>query len=335
MSYETESEDFAFDGSGVALAEPEQRLPAGPERPAPAAEPDVLEQVPKPQWLGQQPVEGAAKQPVYFDLETAADEERMHLFGLPEIREPEPETELASCPPVNELLALTVTGFRDALAKFRPPVEWLAAASAGERQAPKPRQGVLDLIRATADSDPTVAYNAARAERRKLLATTPEFCRIVAVGWAVGSQPPRSIVVEEGEPMIELEVLKFLWRLFRHAQPIIGFNCLHFDLPVLFARSAILGVPSSRSFDLKPWGRDVVDLFAIRFPKGPGAAGGGRPAKLKELARVYGVEVPAGDTDGGDVERLLRESPHLLRQYVESDVAVTRDLHRKWAGYFC
>jgi hypothetical protein len=104
---------------------------------------------------------------------------------------------------------------------------------------------------------------------------------------------------------------------------------------VLFARSAILGVPSSRSFDLKPWGRDVVDLFAIRFPKGPGAAGGGRPAKLKELARVYGVEVPAGDTDGGDVERLLRESPHLLRQYVESDVAVTRDLHRKWAGYFC
>ena len=48
-----------------------------------------------------------------------------------------------------------------------------------------------------------------------------------------------------------------------------------------------------------------------------------------------GVPVPAGDTDGSDVERMLAEDPAAVHRYVQSDVEVTRALHRKWSGVFC
>jgi len=57
--------------------------------------------------------------------------------------------------------------------------------------------------------------------------------------------------------------------------------------------------------------------------------------KLKQLCKLYGIEVPAGDVDGSQVLDLMRSEPGKVGEYVRSDVDVTRSLHNKFKGFFC
>lgn len=57
--------------------------------------------------------------------------------------------------------------------------------------------------------------------------------------------------------------------------------------------------------------------------------------KLKDLAKWYGIEVPAGDVDGSQVLELYQSDPEMLARYVRSDVEITRQLHGLWRGTFC
>jgi predicted PolB exonuclease-like 3'-5' exonuclease len=174
----------------------------------------------------------------------------------------------------------------------------------------------------------------AAAERCKLLSTTPEYCRIAAFGFACGVDEPQAMVVGEGG-YCEVDVLTAFWQLAMDSKnPLIGFNCLGFDLPVIYVRSMLLGVQPTRQLDMKPWGKDVIDLYMCRFG-GRGNTSKDRPGKLKDLARVLDIEVPAGDTDGGDVARLMRDDPVKVAEYVKSDIAVTRALHWMYRGFFC
>src|SRR5690606_12649199 len=161
----------------------------------------------------------------------------------------------------------------------------------------------------------------------KLLSVTPEFCRIVAMGWAFGNEEPRSMVV--GEHYTEDGILAAFWDMVADLRGrVIGFNIVGFDLPVIYIRSALLGITPSRQFDLRPWGNDVIDLMQARFPKGPS-----KP--MKSLARFYGLDIPAGEMDGGSVAQLVAEGKtDEVADYVKSDVIVTRQLHEFYRGYF-
>ena len=166
----------------------------------------------------------------------------------------------------------------------------------------------------------------------------PEFCRVVALGWALDAEPTHSLVVgtvrpvQPNSPVKEVEetdLLARFWQLVR-GQPgptLVGFNILNFDLPVLFVRSALLGAHPTRLIDRRGWGPDCIDLYECRHY----SAGGG---KLKDLARYFDFTVAEPDVDGAQVEELSVTDLGKLGRYVESDVAITRQLYQFYKGYF-
>lgn len=270
----------------------------------------------------QRPVSGDA---LYFDIETVPDWEREPLFGLEPLPEEKPETPIDKCPAISDLLNGTVKEIEKALGEINPPESYFDDLQAAEA-AGKNRGGVEWAIK----SARSAGSGNALQQRVKLLSVTPEFCRIVAISMAVGNHSPETFVLGHGE-ITEVDMLEAFWETVADASPVIGFNILHFDLPVILFRSSLLGVPSSRLIDTSPYRDQCVDLAVARFgrqiPKGFG---------MKNLARMCGIEVPAGDVDGGAVNDLWEaEEREQIAEYVASDVEVTRDLHRLWSGYFC
>lgn len=272
--------------------------------------------------------------PVYIDIETIPDESRMELFWLEPLPTVGERTAAADMMPADQLRTGSLEDIRQVLASRRPDDEYLAALEAAEKSEANGkkgnRKGLFEAIDDLRGESAKVA--AAVAERQKLMSVTPEFCRVVALGWAVGNDPSESMVF--GQPtadgrgtLAEVNLLERFWSLIAVSGAIVGYNVAGFDLPVLFVRSIILGVDSSRKLDLRPWGSDVCDLMQQRFPKG-----GQR--KLKDLARIMGIPVPAGDVDGSQVAELFRTDPVKLGEYVRSDVSITRALHQKYRGTF-
>lgn len=258
--------------------------------------------------------------PLYFDLETIPDYSRIDLFDLPAIPGPVVETPYDQSPKVHEVLTGTVPQIKAALAKFVACDDWLTAARDHE-VANKNRSGVLDVLTDAADLK-NAAENAIAA-RRKRMATSPEMCRIVSAAFARGEGDTICIVVNDS--IDETHLLSRLWQEIGNSKPLIGFNVLGFDLPVVFTRSMLLGVEPSKLIDRKAWGADVLDLMATRWPRG-------EAMKLKSWARALGVEVPAGDCDGSQVEELWESDRKKLAEYNASDVEITREIHRRGKG---
>jgi hypothetical protein len=268
--------------------------------------------------------------PLFFDLETVPDESRLHTFGLAPVPPPPAETPADALPPAESILAASIDGIKERLAPLIPSAEYCDALTAAER-AGKNRSGVYPLIAAARSARQTAID--ATAERCKLLSTTPEYCRIAALGWATGDEQIRYGVA--ADPAGESALLDKFWELAATAGPLVGFNIIGFDLPVILVRSAILGIPAARSFDLKPYAgnRDVIDVYLGRFgPKGN--TNSGRPGKLKQLAALMGIPVPAEGCDGSQVYDLLRTDPKAVGAYVKSDVEITRAYYQKLRGFF-
>lgn len=272
--------------------------------------------------------------PFYFDLETVPDEARIDSFDLDPVPPVPDEADASACPDPDVVVKGTSEQIKSTLRGMVPPGDWLDRVAAAETAA-KNRSGVHSEIERARST--RLAAMQAHEDRIKLLSVTPEYCSIAAMGWTIGSDPIRSLVVGEtlhtGHVVDERYILGAFWANLDLARPIVGFNCLTFDLPVIFVRSAILGVDSSRVIDMRPWGDDVVDVFAKRFGKlGPS---NGQPRKLKSLAPLYDVPIPAEDVDGSQVYELMRDGRiEEVGEYVRSDVHLTRSLHCKLAGYF-
>jgi hypothetical protein len=174
-------------------------------------------------------------------------------------------------------------------------------------------------------------------------ATSPEFCKIVALGWANDDAPPKSLVVgldsknRNGELVMVTEelVLRVFWNLVNPSKNkpekenpvLVGFNILGFDLPTIFIRSAILSIEPTRFINRTPWKNECIDLFQTRrYTNG----GGG----LKDLAKYFSFDIPTEDMEGSQVQRLYAEDPSQIGAYVESDVVVTRQLYHFYKGFF-
>lgn len=269
--------------------------------------------------------------PLYWDLETIPDESRMHLFGLPELPPAPAILTIADCPPADVVIGGTVAEAKVRLAGVYGCDEWFDALLSLERGG-KNRDGICKEIQ-SARSARDEASNAL-AERSKLLSTTPEYCAIAAFGWALGDGNIESLVLGENG-VTEVDILTAFWDYAKACKQLCGFNILRFDIPVVYVRSALLGIPSSRMIDLKPWGGEVLDIYLLRFGPG-GNSSKDRPGRLKDLSRVYGIDVPAGDMDGGDVASLMAAKDYAkVGMYVRSDIAVLRDVHKFYRGYFC
>ena len=253
----------------------------------------------------------ASQSPIFLDIETIPDESRRHLWDLPDAPDIYP---LSAA-----LVGSTVSEIRVFLDQFALtlPSDYLAAIEDAEQQRCRgSRKGVSRAL---------TKARQAEADLRKTLSLDPERGR-AAVGWAVGDGEVQGAAVYDRMP--EQEALKLIWNILddQAFSPIVGYNVLGFDLPVIFARSILLGVEATRAINMRKYGNpDVIDLMVARFPSG-------RKKSLKTLAAQYGIEVPCPDVDGGDVFGM---SPEERAEYVRSDVIVTRALYQRFRGYFC
>jgi hypothetical protein len=259
--------------------------------------------------------------PFYFDLETVPDTSREKCFGLDPL--PEPVRLAKPKQSIDEVLEGTIPSIKKVLRTA--PREWINELVEAEQSRDKPRKGVLDAVAGTFAERESIAD--AEANRNKKMSVTPEFCQIVAMGFAYGDDEPIAMIAEK--PSEEVLILETFWEtVYCLRAPIVGFNVLGFDLPVIFVRSALLGVKPSRKIDLKPWGTDVYDLFKKRFPGGGGM-------RMKDLASYYGIEVPAGDFDGSQVSEAFEAKQFYdIAEYVKSDVMVAQHLHHLWSPFF-
>jgi hypothetical protein len=344
MSQENQGENMDLDLSGVfgdaAVAIAERPDPATPTIPITGLEKTLANAVDSVTTAKGGRKTRSVKQPVFFDLETVPDESRMELFGLDPVPAPRQQTPTDQLPDPVALVTGKVDEIKKKLDGLWPPLSWIHLAMAAEEKIEKPRKGVLDLLSSLGGevSGESEAIAGATSERNKLLSVTPEFNRIVAIGYSVGvsAGETESQVVGEtyainGKEYIreEADLLEVLWNLLESASIVVGYNIAGFDLPTLFVRSALLGVKPTRRFDLRPWGGEVVDLMQARYPKGPSR-------KLKELARVYGFAVPAGEVDGSQVLGMFKAGQfNQIAAYVRSDVEVSRRLYEFYRGYFC
>ncbi|MCL4295746.1 MAG: hypothetical protein KJ077_08465 [Anaerolineae bacterium] len=256
---------------------------------------------------------------LFVDIETAPDKERLHLFDLPQA----PET----LPDVAELLVGAVAETEKFLGEYGPclSADYLDLLVIAESQGKK-RSGVFNAVDKARE---------AFARQQTELSVTPEYCRVVALGSALGltEEPVAEVVglpcsLEADGIVDERYILEEFWRLAEgRGTVLVGYNLLDFDLRVLLVRSALLGIEPTRVFDLKPWGKDCIDLMKARFPMG-------KAMKLKQLARLYGLPVPVEDVDGSMIAELIETNPAKVAQYVRSDIVVTRALYRFYGGYF-
>lgn len=274
---------------------------------------------------------------LFFDFETIPDESRMSLFNLqplPVLPTPIPFSEMMS---PAEFITQTLDVCRTWFKSHHPCDEWVDWVERAEMESgKKPRAGLFDLLTDHREKAQTIAD--AAADRNKLLSVTPEFNRIVAMGWAIDDNEPLSLIVgpqSNGGEVTERVLVEYFWTLTAMAKRLCGYNVLGFDLPTIFIRSAILRVKPTRKIDLKPWGADVIDLMKLRFPAGqPREDDTGKPSRLKTLARVYGFPIPAGDCDGSQVSELYQSDPQKLAEYVKSDVALCQAMHGFYEGFF-
>lgn len=269
-----------------------------------------------------------ARQCLFVDIETVPDESRLELFGLDPVPEVRPTTPLDQLLTSAEFLSLSLDECKKKLDGINPPDEWLAEVEEDEKLAAKPRKGLFEVLESHRNKIAGIAR--AKEDRRKLLSVTPEFCRIIALGWAIGDEEPCSLVVgtqSNGGTITEKTLLDQFWHLVSKISPVIGFNIAGFDLPTIYVRSALLGSQPTKLIDTKPWGGEVVDLMQARYPKGDSRG-------LKDLARIYGLEVPAEGMDGSQVYELFQSDPQKVAEYVRSDIDVTRQLYHFMRGYF-
>lgn len=183
----------------------------------------------------------------------------------------------------------------------------------------------------------------------KQMSVTPEFNKIIGLGWKESGMefPPESAYVSETINEVDVTetlLLKKFWHIYKsYNGRIAGYNIVRFDIPTILTRSLALGVdvPQVYRVNAKPWERQEVDLMLKRWPpNGYGAM------PLKSLVKAYKTildkkfEIPKryeeiAGTDGGSVYELWEAGDiKNLKLYVELDVLYVDWLMELWGGYF-
>jgi hypothetical protein len=162
-----------------------------------------------------------------------------------------------------------------------------------------------------------------QAEQTSRAALYPWTTRVIAVGVIDGDD--REHVLTAADEAQEADLLRQVWQMaLDHKEgltaSIIGFNHLSYDLPVLLARSVLLGVKAP-AISLDKYRTPAVDLMLRLTWNGAIAA-----RSLKWFARRFGL--PVDDTiSGADIAGLYAAGDWVgIQSHVLSDIRLTREL---------
>lgn len=259
-------------------------------------------------------------EPLYLDFETIPDHSREDLFGLDPLPPETPESELLTA---EEFLSQDLKTINDWLERKSPPAKWIEAIRNHEKASKKPRKGLFDALN---------LKQSELSDRIKAMSTNPMFCRICSAAWANGGEKPLSTYAGD-DSMMERHLVELIWEQIARATHVVGYGVVFFDVPVLLARSMILGVHPARILDRRKYGSsDIVDLGELLFnysiPKGMG---------LGRVCKALGIQSALPEVDGSHVyEMFKRGNVKGITDYNEDDVMLTQKLHReKMSGYFC
>lgn len=148
-----------------------------------------------------------------------------------------------------------------------------------------------------------------------------DLCEVVAISCGFWDR----IFIQTRETTTEAEMLDGFWRFVSRTLTdggvIVGFNVLHFDLPVLLRRSLYLGVPTPRISIDKYRHDSVVDVADLLCY--------GRRDLLRSLgfyAKRFGI--PHDDSvDGSQIAQLVAEGNwQAIAGHCEGDVETTKAL---------
>jgi hypothetical protein len=292
--------------------------------PSPAEEEQQTTEGQEPSPIPQAQMPAELSQPLFFDLETVPDYSRMLDYPV-QCPEALPRNEVQTEP--GALMSMAVSRLTSTLLAARPTDEYLDMLLDYEQSTGKARSSAIEAIQSVRRK--LAAQDNAKPEYSKVLSTTPEYCKIVALGWAVGAGDIHSIVVgTDGDT--EADLIRQFWSLAQVHSPVVGWNCNGFDIPVMAVRTALLNIRAGFVLDTSPWAGKVVDCFERRFRGRMPATSA--PGKMKDMAKCCGIAVPAGDIDGSQVEELYETDRDRIHLYVQSDVRVLRDYFMMFRG---
>lgn len=158
------------------------------------------------------------------------------------------------------------------------------------------------------------------------LALDPYGCRICALGWATAEDLQVWMITTPEDELIALRHFLAVWRQHRTG-PLMGYNVIGFDLPVLQARCFLQGLTWPVIAD-RPYNTpDVHDLYLdVKPQSGKGAI----PRDLETIARRFGITPPNPDAiTGADVPRLYEQGDYeTITRHCERDLRITQQLAR-------
>lgn len=133
----------------------------------------------------------------------------------------------------------------------------------------------------------------------------------------------------------ESELLTAFWDVAKHYDSVCTFNGRGFDVPFLYLRSAVLGVPISRKdwlgyrYQTDPH-CDLAEQFT--FYGVSGRDGAARRFNLDFYCKAFGIESPKSHgVTGMDVNDLLAAGEYRkIAEYCLHDVRATVDLFKLW-----
>lgn len=147
---------------------------------------------------------------------------------------------------------------------------------------------------------------------------------------------------EEGnckyEALSEEAMLKKFWDIATKYEIFVTFNGRGFDVPFLWARSAIHNIKptknlmANRYLNYQPWNAKHIDLLDQLSFYGSVR----RKGSLHLWTRAFGIESPkAQGVTGDDVRRLFKEGQYKeIAKYNARDLWATLELYRRYQQFF-
>ena len=163
-------------------------------------------------------------------------------------------------------------------------------------------------------------------EWQKKGSTDPWLGRIVAFSWSfLGEEKVHTMLAMDTQR--ERELLAMFWAL-QSVGIRVGYNTKSFDDKFIFARSLILDVQPSVELEMGRYSKQSKDIMWMMFDSLADAK------SCKEMARLMGIEVPAGDVEGKHVFDMVECGDwDGLAKYSNSDVVVEKAMFRMVKKY--
>lgn len=144
--------------------------------------------------------------------------------------------------------------------------------------------------------------------------------RVLAIGMLIGEQ-----FICISEPATEAQMLHEFWDTTNSGCPLIGFNCVSFDLPFLFRRSWKLAVqPAKWLRNGRYWDSALVKDIREEWQLGDRQAHG----SLDTIAKHLGVGQKNGS--GANFAKLWATDREQAMAYLKNDLELTAAIAKKF-----